>query len=409
MTDYLLFLRSNARWLLAGLVLMFFSGFGQTYFISLFAGQLRAEFSLSHGEFGGIYMAATLLSAACLTYVGKLVDTHAIGTVAVWVILALALFSAGMGFVASAPMLFVVIFGLRLFGQGMMTHTAMTGMGRWYAANRGRAVSIASMGMQFGEASLPILTVLTIAWVGWRGSWFLGVGVLLLLALPLVVILLRVERTPNAKKAEPVAEGGRNWTRREVLRDPAFWAICTGTLAPPFIATTIFFHQVYLVELRGWTIELFASAFVAMSSMTIIFALIAGWAIDRFSAVRLLPGFLIPMGCACLVLAYVTAPWAAFAFMMLLGVSNGFSSTLLGALWPEIYGTRYLGSVRSVVVAMMVLFSALGPGVTGYLLDAGVAYETQIVGMALYCFAIVVVMTLVSRALVARAAQTPST
>jgi MFS family permease len=136
-----------------------------------------------------------------------------------------------------------------------------------------------------------------------------------------------------------------------------------------------------------------------MSVTTAAFALIGGWLIDRFSAVRLLPLFLLPMAIACFVAAWLAAPWAIFVFMALLGVSYGFSSTLEGALWPEIYGTRHLGSIRSVVVAAMVLSSALGPGVTGYLIDAGVDYSLQLAAMGAYSLAATLLMLGVSRKL----------
>ncbi|WP_029057396.1 MFS transporter [Stappia stellulata] len=395
--SYFTFVRENLRWLLAGLLLTFFSSFGQTFFISLVAGDLRSEFGLSHGAFGGLYMAATLLSAASLTVIGKVVDTQPLALVSAAIVCGLALFTVGMASVSSVAMLFVVLYGLRLFGQGMMTHVAMTAMGRWYAAQRGRAVSIAALGIQCGEASLPLAFVAVSALVGWRGAWWLGAAALVVVALPALLLLLKVERIPRGQ-ASP--DDGpkilRHWTRREVLRDPAFWVISAGTLAPPFIGTTIFFNQVYLVELRGWTMELFASAFVAMSSMTITCALLAGWLIDKVTAVRILPVFLLPLGAACVLLATVTAPWAAFGFMALLGVSYGFSSTLFGSLWPEIYGTRHLGAVRSVTVAMMVLASAIGPGLTGTLIDLGVAYETQILAMAAYCFVTAIAMAVVS-------------
>ncbi|QGZ33470.1 MFS transporter [Stappia indica] len=392
------FLRDNLRWLGAGLLLTFFSSFGQTYFISLVAGDLRAEFGLSHGAFGGLYMAATLCSALSLTFVGKAVDRFPLALVSGGVVAALALFTAGMASVSSVAMLFVVLYGLRLFGQGMMTHVAMTAMGRWYDAQRGRAVSIASLGIQCGEASLPLVFVTLAGLLGWRGTWWLGVGVLVLVALPALLLLLKVERVPRGTihtDERPIVQ--RQWTRGEVLRDPAYWIISAGTLAPPFIGTTIFFHQVYLVELRGWSMEMFASAFMAMSAMTISCALLAGYLVDKVTALRLLPTFLLPLGLACVLLGAVTHPFAAFGFMALLGISYGFSSTLFGALWPEIYGARHLGSIRSVTVAMMVFASALGPGLTGYLIDAGVAYSLQVYAMALYCLLAALALTLVSR------------
>ncbi len=72
--NFFIFLRDNARWLAGGFLLTFFSSFGQTFFIALSAGQIRGEFDLSHGEFGTLYMAATLASALTLPRLGRIVD-----------------------------------------------------------------------------------------------------------------------------------------------------------------------------------------------------------------------------------------------------------------------------------------------------------------------------------------------
>lgn len=68
-------------------------------------------------------------------------------------------------------------------------------------------------------------------------------------------------------------------------------------------------------------------------------------------------------------------------------------------MWPEIYGTAHLGAIRSVVVAVMVLASAMGPGITGYLIDAGVDYSLQLALMGVYSLAAAFLMWRVSRRL----------
>jgi len=213
---------------------------------------------------------------------------------------------------------------------------------------------------------------------------------------------MRLERQPEVLSGESLRVPVQQWTREEVLSDSLFWLMLFGILAPGFIGTTIFFHQTYLLELRNWPAQAFASAFVMMALMTVTFSQIAGWLIDRLGAIRLLPTFLIPLALACFSLALITRPWGIFVFMGLLGVSYGISSTLFGALWPAVYGTRHLGSVRSVTVALMVLSSALGPGVTGLLIDAGVSYLSQVLTMGLYCVAVASIMVWVSRQLVWR-------
>ena len=398
----LTFLRDNARWVAGGFLLTLFSSFGQTYFISLSAGDIRAEYGLSHGGFGTIYMIATLASAATLPQLGKLVDRISVASTVALAAPVLALACVLMAWSRSLVLLVLSIYLLRLFGQGMFTHISMTAMGRWFAAQRGRAISLASIGVNFGEALFPISFVGVAALIGWRGSWLVAASVLMLVALPLIYSLLKVERTPQSVVQDPNRPAAREWTRVEVVRDPLFWASLSGVLAPPFIGTTIFFHQVYLSELRGWDPSVFAASFAIMSSMTILFALIAGQLVDRFSAIRLLPSFLVPLSLSCFVLASTDAPWGAYAFMALMGISYGFSSTLFGALWPELYGSRHLGGIRSLIVAFMVFATAMGPGLTGALIDAGISYPGQIAAMGVYSVAVIVIMTLVSRRALAR-------
>ena len=76
------FARENARWLAAGILLTWSSSFGQTYFISLSAGEIREAFNLSHGEWGGIYTIGTTISAILLVQIGWVADRLRVRTLA---------------------------------------------------------------------------------------------------------------------------------------------------------------------------------------------------------------------------------------------------------------------------------------------------------------------------------------
>ena len=93
--------------------------------------------------------------------------------------------------------------------------------------------------------------------------------------------------------------------------------------------------------------------------------------------------------------------------MGFMGFSYGISTTLFGALWPEVYGVKHLGAIRAVTVAIMVFATAMGPGLTGFLIDLGVPYPLQIGAMGLYCFAASGLMYFVSRGLAARSLPAP--
>lgn len=405
---YLSFLRDNSRWLTGGFLLTFFSTFGMTSFIALSAGDIRRDYGLSHGEFGTLYMFATLASALSLPRLGQIVDRYSVRKVVLFVVPMLALASAAMALSQHLVLLFVTIYLLRLFGQGMMVHAAYTATARWFSAQRGRALSSVILGHNAGDAVIPMGFVLIAASIGWRNGWLLAAAALALIAVPAIALLVAEDRKPRSSDPELPRIDARDWTRAEVVHDPVFYLLLLGVMAPGLIVTTLFFHQVYLVELRGWSLEVFASSFLVAAVVNAVFTLIVGQLIDRFSGVALLPFVLLPLGFACLVLGLIDAQWGVFGFMALLGISNGLSTTLFGAVWPEVYGLKHLGSIRALIVSAGVLASAIGPGLTGFLIDGGVSYPGQIVAMAIYCFAISFVLLLASRRIRARSNVQPA-
>lgn len=402
--SFLPFLRQNFRWIAGGFLLTYFSSYGQTFFIALSAGNIREEYGLSHGGWGTLYMVATLASAFSMPRVGRLVDRYSVMQVTLIIVPVLALACILMAFSRNIVLLVLAVYLLRLFGQGMMSQNAFTATGRWFAAQRGKAMALTAIGVNAGEASFPFLFVLLAGLVGWRTSWLLAGVTLIVVALPLISWLVSQERAPRSSDPAVRIRHGRDWTRGEVVRDPLFYLVMLGVMAPGFIGTTIFFHQIYLVELRGWSLEVFAASFTFMAATVVTCALIAGQLVDRFSAVALLPAFLVPLGFACLVLGLFEAQWAAFVFMGLMGVTYGFANTIFGAMWPEVYGLKHLGSIRALTVAIGVFATAVGPGLTGFLIDMGVSFPLQVVVMGLYCFAACFMLLFTSRRLKLRAA-----
>lgn len=384
MRAYLTFLGTNRRWLLGCFALFLFSSFGQTFFVSLFSTAIRQDLDLTHGQFGSLFMIATLAGALVMTQLGKVVDRYGAGRVIPVLMLMLALGAAMMALATHVWILFLALFALRLFGQGMMTHTSFTLTGRWFVRDRGRATSVATLGLNSGEAVLPLVVIAVLAVVGWKETWWVVVALLLLLAWPMSA-LMRRERAPAGVDDDPAVATVRGWTRRQTLRDPYFYLLLTAVAAPALIGNTVFFHQAHLTELRGWEPALFASAFSVYAVTTVVFNLVGGFLVDRLTALRLVPVYLVPLGLGLLVLAAVEGPWSIVVFMLLYGITNGLSLSLFGAVWPEVYGVEHLGSIRSVIVAVLVLASAAGPGVAGLLIDAGVAYPTQIAALGAYC------------------------
>jgi MFS family permease len=380
------FLKQNFRWIAGGFLLTYFSSFGQTFFVSASIAEWQAAFDLSHGEFGRLYMFATLASALCLPFLGRLVDIVPEHRSVLLVMPVLAAATLMAAFAPSVAVLVLAIFLLRLFGQGMMTHIALTATGRWFALQRGRAVSLVVLGHQGGEATLLLAFTSLAVGYGYQAGWVAGAAALMLVGLPFAYWAFRKPRSTRHHLDEHgELPQQRHWTRAEVLRDPMFWILLTGVLAPPFIGTTIFYHQDYMTALNDWPPRYYAMSLSVMALTTIAFALLGGAIIDRFRAATVLPFFLLPLAATCFVFAGSGSAISLLVAMVLLGMSYGFSSTLFGAVWPEVYGTANLGSIRSIIVSAMVFATAAGPGLTGTLIDRGVPLPSQMTWFGIYC------------------------
>jgi MFS family permease len=424
---YLQFLFKNRRFLGFGVLIAFFSAFGQTFFIAVFGPDIRAEFGLSHGGFGGYYAMGTAASGFCLIWAGKLIDRFDLRWVTALVCGALILACANMALVPAAWALAPALFALRLSGQGLMSHTAMTSMGRYFEAERGRAVSIAILGFPLGVAVFPTLAVWLSTMLGWRMAWAAIAAALALFLIPLALWLLKghgvrhrfflartATETDDAEIDRPGAQDGpeittetarrRQWTRAEVVRDPRFYLLCFAITAPSFIVTGLFFHQAHLAFAKGWTLTWMASAFVAYTVGAIGANLAFGPLIDRYGARRLLPFYLYPLVLACLTIILFDHPLAAVALTLLLGLSSGGGQTLIGAAWPEFYGVLHLGAIRALVMSMGVGASALSPVTLGWLIDRGVAMEAMALGFMVY---LVLAITSILAALARAAPDTP--
>ncbi len=393
------FIRENTRWLGAGVLLTSSSSFGQTYFIALSAAHVQSAFGLSHGGWGGIYTMGTLLSAVTLMQVGRLADrfkvkTLALATIALFIVMCLA-----MALVAHWIMLVFVVFGLRFCGQGMMSHLSLTAMGRWFRGNRGRAVAIASLGFSLGEGLLPIGFVVLTGVIGWRMGWVTAAAILALLVVPLLLHLLRAERSPQSMSDSQHSAGldGRHWTRGDAMRHWLFWALLPGFLAPSFISTSLFFHQVHLTEIKGWHIASYVATYPIYSAFSLLSNFAAGTFADRFGAARLLPVYLLPTGIAMFVMGVATNFWWGPVALIMIGITQGASQAMIGSIWPEYFGTRNLGSIRAFAVAAMVFSTAIGPGITGLLIDRGIGFETQCLWMGGYVAIVSLIFVAVSR------------
>ena len=399
LVDYLAFAGRHRRFLAFGFLLTFTSSAGQTFFIGLFGPDIRGAFGLSHTGWGSLYLVGTLASACILPWTGQLIDRLDLRWYIAFALAGLAAACLVMSLAYSITMLAIAIFLLRQMGQGITSHAAATSMARYHGPDRGKALAIASIGMALGEAILPILAILSIASLGWRSTYGVASAIIMIVLLPLALLLLRghADRHQSYLASEKVrvaadrsAAFDRN--RRQMLTEPRFYLLLPAFTAPSIIMTALFFHHLTLAEGKGWSAAWMTGHYWVFALSAVISSLAAGPMIDRLCAQRVMPLFLLPTVIALVLLVPATAPVWLLAYLALLGLTSGLAFTGFTALWAELYGTSHLGAIRSLAGAISVLASALGPVLTGLLLDTGMAMETIGLGFAGYCLVVTIML-----------------
>jgi len=372
-----------------GFIFTFFSSFGQSFFLGLFNSSIRETLSITHGQFGSIYASATLLSSFLLIWVGKKIDDINIFRFALYVTLLLAFSCFFFSKISSIVFLFIAVFLMRFSGQGLMSHTATTTISRFFTKSRGKALSIGWFGLSTAEFILPVLIVYLLTLTAWQNIW-LSISVLILFFLPFIAFALiknlNFDSREDVNDKNFVEKEIKNWTRVEVLKDYRFYIVCLNMLAMPWIATGVFVYQSYITESKEWGEFVIAQSFMAYSVLSVITLLGSGFLIDKFTSRKLLIFMNIPLLISMLVLFYLDISISAFIFLGLIGISNGLANVLGSSTWAEIYGVKYIGSIKALTTALMVFSTAFGTALFGLLIDKGFTIEQIAVISFVYIF-----------------------
>ncbi len=361
-----------------GFTFTFFSCFGQSFFIGLFNSSIRETLSITHGQFGTIYASATLFSSLLLIWIGKKIDDVNVIKFAIFVTILLSFSSFFFSKTSSVAFLFVAIFLMRFSGQGLMSHTASTTISRYFTKSRGKALSIIWFGLSSAEFIMPVLIVYLLTMIIWQDLWVIF-SLIVLICLPLASYILvkdvkldTREINQNEKSKE---DNIKNWKRIEVLGDYRFYIVSLNMLAMPWIATGVFVYQSFVTNSKGWGEYTIAQSFMSYSIFSVITLIVAGYLIDKFTSRKLLIYMNIPLFLGTLVIIYFDAPQTAFLFLGLVGISNGLANLLGSSTWAEIYGVKYIGSIKALTTALMVFATAFGTALFGFFIDAGFSIE----------------------------------
>lgn len=383
MGAYINFLKSNFKAVSFGWILTFYSSFGQTFLISLYVPFLLVDLSMSKGAFGTYYAVATITASMFLLRVGHLVDEQRIKSLTTKVIILLALSCLILTIAWHPWVLFIALIGLRLGGQGLMTHISLSVMSRYFDADRGKALSISSLGYSMSEMVIPAILGAIIAFSHWRVA--AGLSIAVVLALLLLLPWFKTERMdiPKEEASDNAALKGKRKFYWDMVKTKKFWIIAGPSLANGFAITGFFFYQFVMAEEKGWPVQIYTLLFAGYGGVRLLISIYGGSLTDKFSAVRIFPWVLLPVTIGMVALALGQGLFSAAIFLTGTGLSIGMVGVVKTAALAEVYGVQSIGRVRSIFSVVAVFSTAIAPMVFGILLDQGITFEAIAWGCAL--------------------------
>ena len=372
-----------------GFIFTFFSSFGQSFFIGLFNESIRSDLNISHGQFGSIYAVATLLSSFTLIWAGKKIDDISLIYYSFIVICLLFFSSIFFSFTANISLLLIGIFLLRLSGQGLMAHTATTSISRYFDKSRGKALGATWLGLSTAEFIMPITIVFFLSVYSWRSIWLL-IALLSILFLPILSFFTIKKVKLSSREIENISSKKNNiksWTRKEVLLDPKFYLISLIMLALPAINTGVFVYQSFILESKNWGDFVIAKSFMIYAILSVVTLFISGPIVDKFTSRKILPLMNIPSLFSMLILFYFDSYISSYFLLGFMGISNGLANVLGSSTWAEIYGVKFIGSIKALTTAMMVFATAFGTAIFGMIIDFGYSIEVIAMVSSIYIIA----------------------
>ncbi|MCI5072318.1 MFS transporter [bacterium] len=375
-----------------GTLFTFGSSFGQTFFISLFIPSFTQSFEISTSTFANYYGLITLTSAILLPKLGKYIDDwdllHYATAVVVALVLGIIILTLSHHYLPFILGLFLI----RMLGQGLMSHVAVTASSRYFQKNRGKALSFVLSGHPIGEALLPVTMVYLTQQMGWRTAYLTAAGFLLFALLPTAWALVKSAQV--FRKIEPDSSSPTKnplnpsySSSNQNISKSFLFAILPSYIAVPMFITALLFHQSFIAKELGVSLSFFASCLSLFALFQIIANVLVGLLIDKYSAKLIYSFHLLPLMLAPSCLLLSSNKLSIAMYFILLGISAGYASNVKMAFVAELVPLNQLGKFKSMAVSAMVFSTSIGPALFAQIFKLWQSYNASYLFIIFYCLA----------------------
>jgi len=377
--------------LAAGTIGILMSIPGQTMGVSVFTENLLKDLDINRNNLSLAYLLGTLVSGLIITKAGKLYDRYGarIMTLIAGVMLGVVLLyltrvdvvagvlSSEDGFISPELAIFLLLvigfFGIRFFGQGMITMVSRNMVMKWFDKRRGMANAVLGIFTALGFAIAPKILNQVVERLEWRGAWF-ALAILVGLIFAVFVVIFYRDNPEDCgcradgkmkttrKKNRPASLPSKDYTLKEARRTLAFWAFTLGLSLAALYFSGFTFHVVSIFESSGMTKAQGIGVFIPTSIIAVVFQFGGSWLSDFIRLKFLL--LILAMGMLLTTAGLIVLGEGQTAYWMVIsgnGIVWGLYSVVIGVTWPRFYGLKNLGAISGSSLSFTVIGSALGP------------------------------------------------
>ncbi len=403
--------------LFAGIVGIIMSIPGQTMGVSVFTDHLIEDLSVSRVSLSTAYLLGTAASGFIITYAGALYDRMGARIIAIFsgfFLGMMLIYLTRLDIIARsvenilpgadpAVIIFVLLvvgfFGIRFFGQGVLTMTSRNMVMKWFDQRRGFANSFVGVFTAFGFSYSPRIIQRMIDQSGWRNTWIYLALVCGIVFVVFAFIFFRdnpedAGLIPDGRKRKVISgkrfksTPDKNYTLREAVRTFSFWIFNLTLTMNALYITAYTFHVVSVFEHYGFDSDTAVSIFLPTAVVAVIFTFTGSWLSDYMRLKFLLSfntfGLLLSM----LGMLLLGSAYGISLIIAGNGISNGMFGILMSITWPRFFGTGHLGKISGFAMSWTVIGSALGPFIFSLSNRMTQSYNYAVMVLGLLTFAL---------------------
>ncbi|MGL1892830.1 MAG: MFS transporter [Spirochaetaceae bacterium] len=398
--------------LVAGALGILFSIPGQTMGVSVYTDHLIKNLTLTRIQISTAYMIGTLASALVMTNAGLFYDKYGARITAAgasfFLGLCIIFLSKSVvitGFIYNLTKLppqgiaFVLMvlgfFGIRFFGQGVLTLVSRGMVMRWFDKHRGFAAAIMGIFTSFGFSYAPRILQALIDMSSWEKSWLI-IGIVLMVAvLPFILLIFRdspedcdIEMEAGVKiktgSKHKKAEVEKNFTLAQAKKDPQLWFYLAILFFWAMYNTAFTFHVTSIFGALGKSPLQAVAIFLPISIISVIARFLGSWLSDIIKMKYIYFSLIIFTFLASFSVAIPFNSVTNILLIVGMGMASGIFGVVTSVTWPKLYGREHLGAISGLAMSFMVAGSAVGPWMFSLMESIWGHYRyTGVVGMAM--------------------------